>query len=67
MMARTQLGGMRRTHGSHSMPSATGITPTYTPSSAMSPKNDRSRSGVSTAIGISWTMVPPLAVTSVIS
>ena len=25
---RSQEGGMRRTHGSHSIPSATGITPT---------------------------------------
>ena len=26
--ARSQPGGMRRTHGSHSIPSATGMTPT---------------------------------------
>ena len=28
MTARSHDGGIRRTHGSHSMPSATGITPT---------------------------------------
>jgi hypothetical protein len=30
MIVRSQLGGIRRTHGSQSMPSATGITPTTT-------------------------------------
>ena len=28
MITRSQRGGMRRIHGSHSIPSATGITPT---------------------------------------
>jgi hypothetical protein len=65
--ARSHVRGMRRTHGSHSMPSATGITPTYIPSSAISPKNDRSFAGVATATGISWAIVPPDAVRSVTS
>ena len=46
------------------MPRATGMTPTYTPSSAISAKNDRSASGVGAATGISWTIVPPVDVSS---
>ncbi len=65
--ARSQPGGMLRIHGSHSIPSATGMTPTYTPSSAIRPKNDRSAVGVSTATGISCAIVPPDDVSSTTS
>ena len=36
-MKRIQRASMVRTHGSQSMPMATGMTPTYRPISAISP------------------------------
>jgi hypothetical protein len=53
---------MRRTNGSQSIPIATGITPTYTPRSAIKPKKPRSFSGVATAASISCSIVPPVEV-----
>ena len=46
---------------------ATGITPTYRPTSAIRPKKPRSASGVSAATSIEALTVPPVAVSSATS
>ena len=48
----TKRGSIERIQGSQSMPMATGITPTYRPTSAIRPKKPTSASGVSAATSI---------------